>query len=148
MADGPRRACAKCNRNRAERFFTSARGRVCADCRKRQSRRAARGQRIQETYGMTLDEYDEILTVQDGRCAICRRKPSYNLDIDHDHEMERVLLANYAAPLARRMSVRGLLCKLCNRRLLPAVRDQIEPLERAISYLRLPPAFPILEANE
>lgn len=143
-----RRECAKCGRNRAEKFYTSPRGRVCADCRKHQSRQAARGARIEETYGITLAEYDEIRDAQDGRCAICRRAPRYNLDIDHDHELERVLLAQYSQPTARRMSIRGLLCKLCNRRLLPAVRDQIEPLERAISYLRLPPAFAILERAE
>lgn len=144
-----RRECAKCGRNRAEKFYTSARGRVCESCRKERSRTAARGQRLLETYGITLGEYDEILDVQGNKCAICGRKPKYNLDIDHDHQAEKVFAGAGMDPvMARRMTVRGLLCKLCNRRLLPAVRDRVEPLAAAISYLQCPPAYPILETDE
>lgn len=97
-----------------------------------------------DTYAITLDEYDELLVRQHGSCAICRRKPRYNLDVDHDHAVEKQLLANYPQPQARRMSVRGLLCKLCNRRLLPAARDDAETLTRAIAYLSSPPATKVI----
>jgi hypothetical protein len=98
---------------------------------------ATRAVRISETYCISLEEYSAILASQDGACGICGRKPRYNLDVDHDHAVERALRAQGVPECeAKRRSVRGLLCKLCNRRLLPAVRDDIVTLERAQVYLR------------
>lgn len=49
------------------------------------------------------DQYDGILAVQDGHCALCLSEPkSRRLHIDHDHKT---------------MEVRGLLCYRCNRAL-------------------------------
>jgi hypothetical protein len=103
----------------------SPRGHVCQTCRTQRSAGASRAVRLAQTYGLTADEYALILAGQGERCAICRRKPRYNLDVDHDH---------------RNGLVRGLLCKLCNRRLLPSVRDDACVLYLAISYLADPPA--------
>ena len=119
------RPCVKCGRNRAERFFSSPRGRTCTSCRRKSSRTAARGVRLVQTYGLTHAEYEQMLKAQGGVCAICRRSPRYNLDVDHDHKTGEI---------------RGLLCKLCNRRLLPSVRDDWLALERAVAYLVNPPA--------
>jgi hypothetical protein len=49
-------------------------------------------------------EYDELLEMQGGRCAICRVRPPEDrrFDMDHDHEG---------------MFIRGLLCRQCNRNL-------------------------------
>jgi hypothetical protein len=78
-----------------------------------------------QTYGISTEDYELILAEQRGCCAICRRRPRYNLDVDHDHKTG---------------VVRGALCKTCNRRLLPAARDSLEVLWRAMDYLRHPPA--------
>lgn len=140
------RTCTKCGRNRAERFF-KPNGRICSFCRRRRVSTASRETRIFETYGITLAEYDEINAAQWFKCAICERSPKYNKDVDHDHQLERTLIETGVAPnLARRMSVRGLLCKLCNRRLLPSVRDDADVLHRAVGYLDKPPAFAVLGA--
>jgi len=83
-----------------------------------------------------------------GKCAICcgYRKGSY--DVDHDHRLEKRFIAEGYDPLkARRESIRGLLCKRCNRRLLPASLDRPDILEQAIEYLTNPPAEMVLNVT-
>ena len=133
-----RRPCKKCGRNRAERFFTSPRGHTCKSCRKKRVQLAGRDVRLMENYGITEAEYQLLFERQDGRCAICRGKRSGNLDVDHDHALER-------AGVEKRKTIRGLLCRRCNRRLLPAATDNTAVLENAISYLRFPPAQGVLK---
>lgn len=70
-------------------------------------------------------EYDKLLEAQGGRCAICGSMRKYRLNVDHDHKTGEV---------------RGLLCRLCNGRLLTAARDSVDILEAAIDYLTHPPA--------
>ena len=52
-------------------------------------------------YGLSIAEFEQMLTSQNGVCAICRHpeKRRYRLSVDHDHESGRV---------------RGLLCSQCN----------------------------------
>lgn len=60
-----------------------------------------RARKLMVRYGITSEEYDHMLDMQDGRCAICRRSPrSKHLAVDHDHTTGHV---------------RGLLCDRCNR---------------------------------
>jgi hypothetical protein len=52
-------------------------------------------------YGLTRGQYDMLLRIQNGVCALCRRPPkNIRLHVDHDH---------------RTGAVRGLLCHRCNR---------------------------------
>lgn len=82
--------------------------------------------RLERVFGITRERYEELLALQDGRCAICLRSPrSQRLAVDHDHKTGEV---------------RGLLCKVCNHRLLGAAKDNIETLRRAVNYLEYPPA--------
>lgn len=133
----PRRECTGCHRKRAERFYVSPRGRKCADCRKRRTRYASRDVHLVETYGITQAEYDALLAAQGGKCAICRGTRPGNLDCDHDHALVR-------AGHSVRDSIRGLLCRRCNRRLLPAAQDSVERLRDVIAYLENPPAQKVL----
>jgi hypothetical protein len=82
-----------------------------------------------ETYGISLEDYDRMLAAQGGGCAICGGKRRGNLDVDHCHKDK---------------FVRGLLCRRCNRRLLPASQDRVDRLEAAIRYLEDPPAVTAL----
>jgi hypothetical protein len=66
---------------------------------------------------------------QGGVCAICRQPRRYRLDVDHDHKTGMV---------------RGLTCRLCNRRILPGAKDNPEVLRNAASYLEDPPAVRFL----
>lgn len=129
MAKEARRPCAKCGKNRAERFFKSAKGRVCTTCQRARSRTNAHAARIGRTYGITAEEYAALFAAQDGRCAICRQQRSYRLNVDHNHKSG---------------AVRGLLCRLCNGRLLTAARDNPETLRRGAEYLENPPALAVI----
>ncbi len=127
------RKCVKCGLNRNVHRFTSARGRTCDTCRRASRRRGGKDARLQEDYGITMEQWERLLAYNEGRCWICDgvRKgkgggPAY--DTDHDHALER-----QGTPTE--YTVRGLLCKQCNRRLLPSCKDSIRILERAIWYL-------------
>jgi len=119
-----RRPCKTCGRNRAARFFVSDAGTVCTDCQRAKRSASAHARRVQTTYGLTAEQYDALLAHQDGRCAICRGRRPYRLNVDHDHSSGLV---------------RGLLCRRCNR-LLRDVRDQHAVLDGAARYLLRSPA--------
>ena len=81
---------------------------------------------IIRTYGITADEYYEILAAQNGKCSICEsqevnnsRISSGKLFIDHCHETGKV---------------RGLLCSKCNHA-IGLLNDDVDLLQKAISYL-------------
>lgn len=74
-------------------------------------------------YGLTVEDYNTMLTNQDSKCACCNRPSSdfrRGLHVDHDHITSQV---------------RALLCTKCNPG-LGYFDDSIEKLEMAISYLR------------
>lgn len=126
-----RRLCERCGVNRALKFFRPDRRRadglstVCSSCRKKRVQTGNRNQRLVMTYGITEADYAVMFEAQDGRCAICKGKRTGNLDVDHCHKTG---------------IVRGLCCRRCNRRLLPAATDKVEVLQAAIDYLTDPPA--------
>jgi hypothetical protein len=71
---------------------------------------------------ITLDQYNQIFTNQNGCCAICDKHQSDEpraLAVDHDHETGKV---------------RGLLCNNCNRG-IGHLKDSEETLLKAASYL-------------
>lgn len=73
-------------------------------------------------YGITVEEYDGLLSRQGGVCAICRQpcRTGQRLTIDHDHDTG---------------AIRGLLCRNCNAG-LGNFNDDPGQLERALAYLR------------
>lgn len=75
--------------------------------------------RFAKLYGITVQDYDRMLTRQRGVCAICL-KPEKNrmLAVDHDHDTGRV---------------RGLLCTTCNNALGWLERN----MTLAMKYLHL-----------
>lgn len=89
------------------------------------------GTRIIATYDITPDEYWAIYEFQGGRCYICQRANGKfkRLSVDHDHKTG---------------IIRGLLCTMCNKYTLGWARDCIEFFERAIAYLRNPPAVQVI----
>jgi hypothetical protein len=75
------------------------------------------------TYGITLEQYDQMLTEQQGGCAICgTTEPAGRngrFHVDHCHEGGHV---------------RGLLCHFCNIG-LGHFKDDVKTLAKAIEYL-------------
>jgi hypothetical protein len=108
------RAVHKYRRNNRDKVRTSA-------------RKAMRKWKLLAVFGLTMAQYNAILKSQNGRCAICGRKPrgtdryrrGRSLAVDHDHKTKRV---------------RGLLCDMCNRA-LGQFRDSVKIVRAALAYL-------------
>jgi len=131
----------KCRRCLVEKAISEfchhpdTRGGLQSHCRKCQNeaRRARRktnpilfrNEWYQRAYGITADDYAQLLKVQSGKCKICGAmlagdKRHRVLSVDHNHETGQV---------------RGLLCVHCNHG-LAAFRDNPCLLEAAIAYLK------------
>lgn len=76
---------------------------------------------LRRFYGMTVEEFNEMLVAQDGACGICVRPLERGLKTHVDHSHKTGL-------------VRGLLCDACNVG-LGRFKDDPEVLRRAIDYL-------------
>lgn len=127
-----KRVCKQCEKRRDESCFVGTKGKLCHICRKKNQRTRARTTHLTKTYGITPDEYDVL--AKDG-CNICGGSRPYNLQVDHDHAI--------AEQFGMRESVRGALCKRCNK-LLRDIGDDPELLRAAIEFLLNPPAKKVL----
>lgn len=108
--DGHRPECKACTSARRKAWYAS----------NRERKEAERSGHLRRTFGLTLEEYEQLLAAQGGRCAICRAEPgNISLHGDHDHETGRV---------------GGLLCFRCNGG-AGQFKEDIELLARAIDYL-------------
>lgn len=114
------RRCPECGEIKPVTKFWSG-YRRCKDCRKEWYQPY-----VLQKYGLTYEEYVEILAKQGGTCAVCKQ-PERELgrggalkamSVDHCHKTGRV---------------RGLLCSHCNKRL--GVLEDSEWLENALEYL-------------
>jgi hypothetical protein len=120
-----KRKCSDCKKLKQIRYFHknkasrdgSGYANVCAKCfRKRNRTRVPAKRHLQylkhkrrqldrdlfKHYGITRDQYNEMLAKQDNLCAICGKHASDShkgLHVDHCHETKKV---------------RGLLCSACN----------------------------------
>jgi hypothetical protein len=102
--------------------------------RRRTTRKAAHGRRLEQVYGITAEDYEALLFVQGGVCAICQRARGVykRLSVDHDHNQAR--LDGHDEDKGCRNCVRGLLCGTCNK-MLGHLRDDPTAFERASQYL-------------
>lgn len=90
----------------------------------------ARRSHLKRKFGITLEEYENMVKIQHGRCAICGESPKETVDkrgrkksnlyIDHCHDT---------------LKVRGLLCQSCNTG-LGYFKDEPEYLNSAATYLK------------
>ena len=75
---------------------------------------------LRKQYGISPEQYEQMLADQGGKCATCRREdPKKRLAVDHDHETGEV---------------RGLLCGPCNR-FLGWINENPEVLRVMTAYL-------------
>lgn len=81
---------------------------------------------LKRKYGITVEQWDRMYTLQKGRCPVCTRpvhKPGNASGkraaaVDHDHKTGRV---------------RGLTCYRCNR--FKIARNTVESAKRLYDYL-------------
>ena len=138
-----KKTCNRCkNEKTLDKFSKHPKGKygkhpTCNDCRNKQHRiyyannkehikqlpsRLNRNYRISDLkrkFGITFEQFELLVILQNGLCAICRKKLDKHLAVDHDHKTGEI---------------RGLLCTNCNVG-LGHFRDSGELLQRAIDYL-------------
>lgn len=159
LSDGTNKVCSTCKRNLHESMFNKESRRpdglsiYCKECLSMYSRNRYRKpeakakikeknskwrernpdadaeKNLKKKYGITLQQYNEMLLLQNGVCAICGQKEKVRrqkkaagperLAVDHCHESGRV---------------RGLLCFKCNTA-IGSLGDTEEMVQRVISYL-------------
>ena len=87
---------------------------------------------LKQKYGLSLEDFQDMMIAQDFKCAICKKREVFNesgkeLAVDHDH-------ACCPGKSSCGKCVRGLLCQICNQA-LGMFGDSIETLQSAIAYL-------------
>ena len=77
--------------------------------------------RLRRNYGLSVEQYEEMLEAQGGVCAICQDtcKTNQRLSVDHCHDTGKI---------------RGLLCRACNAG-IGGLGDNADNVRRALSYL-------------
>lgn len=138
------KVCTKCQQTKAfNDFYKDARRKNgytswCRDCwrsyehsrREKLGVRGRKDRKLKYLYGMTINEYTELLKKQNSLCAVCENKETVinhkseklqKLSVDHDHVTGKV---------------RGLLCTACNKA-LGLLNDNPEVLKKAYDYLML-----------
>lgn len=107
---------------------------LCLKCRT-ESREQGRNYSLQMKYGLTREEYNEMLERQGGGCAICASKTPgskrHFFCVDHCHDTGLV---------------RGLLCCSCNMA-LAQVGDTLEGVMRFVSYIKTGQASPTFQGK-
>lgn len=129
--------CSKCNTLKPIGDFYKNKSRrdgkavFCKTCWEKEyvgKRAEVKKVQLQHKYGVTWENYLEVLDYQEYKCAICKRDinaagtrdtKSDTAHIDHDHETGKL---------------RGILCTQCNSG-LGSFRDSIASLQNAIKYL-------------
>lgn len=91
---------------------------------RRDNPRVVKHRKLKSSYGISLEDFENILELQNHSCAICSFSFDYTSQskgphVDHDHESGKV---------------RMILCRFCNN-LLGYADDNIVILENAIKYL-------------
>ena len=129
--------CTKCKKlTDMNLFVTNKQGKYqkqswCNSCRseyykknKPRLQHLVRNGMLKRKYGIDKQIYDNLLKMQNGKCAICglQEKEHRNqvLNVDHNHLTKKV---------------RGLLCNNCNRG-IGHLKDSLSNLENALSYLK------------
>lgn len=130
--------CPKCKQDKTpEEFniFVGRRTKHCTACLKKQQSYGHKyhnktgepyphsREKTLRSYGITIQQYEEMEAAQEGKCAICKepRSEKRRLHTDHCHATQKV---------------RGLLCTRCNLG-LGQFNDKPELLRAAATYLEM-----------
>lgn len=112
---GYRAVCKECNSKKKKEYNESHRGQY-----------TKKNNSLLRSYGISLDEYNDLLDKQDGKCRICKTSNPNGLKnqkffaVDHNHTTGEV---------------RGLLCNNCNAA-IGLFEENEETLYSAIEYLK------------
>jgi hypothetical protein len=124
--DGHSSWCRTCLKDRARIWDSTNKDRKKEHSRNWESRnpRSRASAKFKNRCGITIESYEEMLSKQNGECAICKKAGKENLKgklfVDHCHST---------------LIVRGLLCHDCNDG-LGRFKDNTFLLNKAIQYLQ------------
>ena len=124
--DGLQTYCKKCH-NEMQRVryakdpMAKVKRQIRAGRRKEKDPLVQKRAELKRLYGITIEQYVEIFSKQNGVCAICLEecKTRKSLSVDHNHLTGKI---------------RGLLCNRCNRA-IGMFNDDTAILERAKKYI-------------
>jgi hypothetical protein len=116
--DGRKGVCKECN-NSTKRLRRSDPSVREAENLKRSKSRNSRKENLKYRYNLTIEDYDNMVTQQNGLCLICEKSLPEYPHIDHCHKTD---------------VVRGILCPNCNTS-LGKFNDDPKLLRRAADYL-------------
>ena len=131
------KTCTKCGNTKDINEFYKRGGKIspetkhnhCKDCTRKRIKQTHdplkyRNQHLKRNYGITLNDYNQMLTEQKHQCVVCgTTEPGGKhgkFMVDHCHSTGKV---------------RGLLCKSCNIA-LGEVGDNTQTLQSMIEYLQ------------
>lgn len=135
-----RRTCARCREEKDASAFGGVTNPYCRPCHTEyeRERRKVNGQQNPEytrainlrRYGLTIAQFDAMLTAQDSQCAICQtRDPGgQGWHVDHDHRC-----CNTRKTSCGRC-IRGILCSRCNIA-IGNLRDNEIIIQAALDYV-------------
>jgi len=118
--------CKKCKSKEAHNWIKNNREQFNKRCREsgQHKKQSKKDQRLIYKYGITAQDYEDMLKNQGGVCAICQEFKLYGkqqrMHVDHCHETNKV---------------RGILCQGCNLA-IGKFKDNVERMERAINYIK------------
>ena len=124
--DGFQTYCKKCHNQMQRDKYASdpmakVKRQIRAGRRKEKDPLVQRRSELKRLYGITLEDYVDMFSKQEGVCAICLEEcqTRKSLSVDHDHATGKI---------------RGLLCNRCNRA-IGMLNDDADILERAKQYV-------------
>lgn len=103
--------CKKCRSESRKKYYNKNRDEI--------SKKASIKHRM-NTYGITEEQYNDILLSQNSLCAICKKPNDKTLHVDHNHKTGKI---------------RGLLCSGCNTG-IGFFNEDIDSLTNAVKYLK------------
>jgi hypothetical protein len=75
---------------------------------------------LKTRYGLTPEQFDNLVKQQENKCAICEEVSTVTLNVDHCHKTGKI---------------RALLCRRCNRA-IGLFKDNIDLLIKSVVYLQ------------
>lgn len=119
--DGRRASCILCLKK--ERLPRTPEQLRCHRDWSKKNRHIGRNAELIREYGITLQQYNVMFNLQEGRCKCCLR---------HQRELPKTLSVDHCHLTGK---VRGLLCSKCNST-LGFANDDINILQSCIDYLK------------
>lgn len=125
------KSCTKCGETKDYGAFYFSQGKYsswCRDCSNgrfasAEGKRIIKDRNLRKLYGITLEQFEEMVEKQGKLCALCQRRLPRNpkhVHVDHHHRFG---------------FVRGILCQQCNV-MIGCANDDPARLLKGVDYLR------------